>query len=94
MLFRSCRLIPTSIPATGKTSHMFEVAEVVIPYDDAPEFVENDLEITFANYLSSVFDAPLDLENTISIGVYLNYRMLGTPYLTEGTYKRQNTLPL
>ena len=89
-----CRLIPTNISATGKTTHMFEVAEIVIPYDDAPEFVGNDLEITFADYLSRVFDAPLDLENTISIGVYLNYRMQGTPYLTERTYKRQNTLLL
>ena len=75
-----CRLNVTDIEIAGKQSGRLYAAESKIR-DLEAEPVENGLELEFAQYLTRVFQKPVNMGNTVAIGEFLNSRLEGTKYL-------------
>ena len=76
-----CRLKSTNILISGKQSPRLYVAEEEIK-DIEPEFVEDGLELHLAQYMTEVFHAPIDMDNEVGVGGFLNSRLEGTKYLS------------
>ena len=87
-----CRLINTSIKISRVMPPRLLVADDVIPYEDAREFVEDAKQIAFAEYLSQVFYSAVDMENDVPIGKFLDSRLQGTKYLSNTRNCRNTTL--
>lgn len=82
-----CRLMESSVPAKSEQSYTFFPAENYV--DDGKIIWENDkVRIAFAEYLESVFDAPMDLENDIPISSILYNGMSRTKYLKSSGRSR------
>lgn len=86
-----CRLKDTGIAISGKQSPRLYVAENEIR-DMEPEFVEDGMEVEFACYLAEVFQKPVNLGNTVSIGDFLNSRLEGKKYLSARGMMRNASL--
>lgn len=89
--YHKCRLKKTNIAISGKQSPRLYVAEVEIK-DLKPKFVNNGLELEFAQYLTDVFQRPIDMKNTVNIGEFLNSKLEGTKYLSTRGKMRNITL--
>lgn len=76
-----CRLKVTNIAISGKQSPRLYVADAEIK-DMEPEYVDNGLELEFAVYLIDVFQKPINMENIVNIGEFLNSKLEGTKYLS------------
>ena len=76
-----CRLKPTKIEISNKKSGRLYVAEEEIN-DTVPEFVDDGLELQFAQYMTEVFQRPIDMQNTVAIGEFLNFKLEGSKYLS------------
>lgn len=76
-----CRLKNTNILISGKQSPRLYVAETEIK-DMEPEFVEDCLELQFAQYMTEVFQFSIDFTNEVGIGDFLNSKLEGTAYLS------------
>lgn len=76
-----CRLKNTNILISGKQSPRLYVAEEEI-VDTEPEFVDDGLELRFAEFITEVFHAPIVMDNEVEIGDFLNSRLEGTKYLS------------
>lgn len=76
-----CRLKNTNILISGKQSPRLYVAEEEI-VDTEPEFVDDGLELRFAEFITEVFHAPISMDNEVGIGDFLNSRLEGTKYLS------------
>lgn len=75
-----CRLMESSVPVKSEQSYTFFPAENYV--DDSKIVWENDMvKIEFAEYLESVFNAQMDLENDIPISSILYDGMSRTKYL-------------
>lgn len=75
-----CRLIESSVLAKSEQSYRFFPAENYV--DDGKIVLENDIvKVEYAEYLESVFDAQMDLENDIPISSILYGGMSRTKYL-------------
>lgn len=79
--YHKCRLKKTNIVISGKQSGRLFVAEAEIR-DVEPEFVDEGLELKFARYLKDVFLKPINMDNTVDIGEFLNSKLEGTKYLS------------
>lgn len=79
--YHKCRLKTTNIAISGKQSGRLYVADAEIR-DVIPEFVDDGLELQFAQYLADVFQMPIDMDNAVDIGVFLNSKLEGTKYLS------------
>ncbi|MFG6329170.1 MAG: TniQ family protein [Lachnospiraceae bacterium] len=86
-----CRLKNTNIEVAGKQTARPYVAEPEIK-DMEPEFVKDGLELQFAQYMIDVFQRPIDMDNTVDIGQFLNSRLEGTEYLSARGKMRNITL--
>ena len=75
-----CRLKATEIPAKSEHNYTFYPAENVIR-DSTVVYEDSPLAIRFASYVESVFDAPMDFENDISVSSILYHGMSRTKYL-------------
>lgn len=76
-----CRLKNTNILISGKQSPRLYVAEEEI-VDTEPEFVDDGLELRFAEFITKVFHAPIVMDNEVGIGDFLNSKLEGTKYLS------------
>lgn len=76
-----CRLKNTNILISGKQSPRLYVAETEIK-DMEPEFVDDGLELRFVEFITEVFHAPIDMDNEVGIGDFLNSKLEGTKYLS------------
>lgn len=77
----------SSVPAKSEQSYTFFPAENYV--DDGKIVLENDkMRIAFAEYLESVFDAMMDLENDIPISSILYDGMSRTKYLKSSGRSR------
>lgn len=75
-----CRLMESSVSVKSEQSYTFFPAENYV--DDSKIAWENDMvKIEFAEYLESVFDALMDLKNSIPISSILYDGMSRTKYL-------------
>ena len=86
-----CRLKESGIEIYGKQSLRPYVAEDEIR-DMEPEFVEDGLELQFAQYLTDVFKKPVCMDNAVAIGEFLNSRLEGSPYLSARGMMRNASL--
>ena len=87
----SCRLKNTNIEISGKQSARLYVAETEIK-DVEPEFVKNGRELQFAQYMTEVFQKPIEMDNKTGIGEFLNSKLEGTKYLSARGKARNITL--
>lgn len=76
-----CRLKPTKIEISNKKSGRLYVAEEDIS-DTVPKFVDDGLELQLAQYMTEVFQRPIDMQNTVAIGEFLNSKLEGSKYLS------------
>lgn len=76
-----CRLKNTKIEISGKQSARLCVAEIEIK-DVEPEFVDDGLELKFAQYLTDVFQRDINMDNVVDTGGFLNSKLEGTKYLS------------
>lgn len=75
-----CRLMESSVPVKSEQSYTFFPAENYVA--DGKIVQENDMaKIEYAEYLESVFDAPVDIDNDIPISSILYDGMSRTKYL-------------
>lgn len=75
-----CVLIDSGI--TAKSNQTFTLFPAEISVADAEvKYGENPLEISYTEYLSDVFDAPIDFENDTPISAILYHFMSRTKYL-------------
>lgn len=79
--YHKCRLKKTNIVISGKQSGRLYVADAEIR-DVEPELVYHGLELEFARYLTDVFQRPINRDNSIDVGVFLNSKLEGTKYLS------------
>ena len=86
-----CKLKNTNIEIAGKQSARPYIAEVEIKNME-PEFVKDGLELQFAQYMTEVFQRPIEIDNTTGIGEFLNSRLEGTQYLSARGKARNITL--
>lgn len=89
--YHKCRLKKTNIVISGKQSGRLFVADAEIK-DVEPEFVNEGLELQFAKYLTDVFQKPINMNNTVDIGVFLNSKLEGTQYLSTRGMMRNVSL--
>lgn len=89
--YHKCKLKKTNIVISGKQSGRLYVAEAEIK-DKEPEFVEDGLELQFARYLTEVFQSPINMDNTVAIGEFLNSKLEGTQYLSTRGMMRNISL--
>lgn len=87
----NCRLKSTDIEISGKQYARLYVAEIVVE-DMEAEPMEEGLELQFARYLAEVFQKPVNMDNTIGIGEFLNSSLEGTKYLSARGKMRNVTL--
>jgi len=90
-VYHKCRLKKTDIVISGKQSPRLYVAEAEIK-DVEPEFVDDGLELNFVQYLTDVFQSPIDMDNTVDIGMFLNSKLEGTQYLSTRGMMRNVSL--
>lgn len=81
-----CKLVSTDVEITASQSPRLFVAENIIPYEDddnysEPEFVEDTVRTDFAKYRYEVFNSPMQMENNVQIGKFLESKLEGTKYL-------------
>lgn len=82
-----CRLKDTDILLSGKQAPRLHIAEMVIK-DVEPEFVEDGTELKFVEYLTDVFQAPININNNINISDFLKSKLEGTKYLSVSGQQR------
>lgn len=86
-----CRLKDTGIEISGKKSPRLYVADDEIR-DTNPDIVEDGLELEFVRYLTGVFQKPVDMDNLVDIGEFLNSKLEGTSYLSARGKRRNINL--
>lgn len=86
-----CYLESTDISMAGRETPMLYDAESVVPEDSEVAMCEDDRQIEFAEYVLSVFDAPLDLDNNQSVGAFLSSR-LSDAYRKSGLIRNLDEL--
>ena len=76
-----CRLVDSTVGlAVEGLRFKFVHAEFVIPHDTDANFNVSDLEYQAAEYVTKIFDAPMDYDNDVLIGKFLKSRLEGTKY--------------
>lgn len=61
----------SNIEISGQTTPAFHNAEQILPYEDEVVVCENSLEMKLAEYITVIFEAPIDFEADYNIGKYL-----------------------
>ena len=82
-----CRLVESKVLVQSEQVHVFCPAEGY-DFDMEPESVDSELEIQYAAYLESVFDAPVNLEKDIPIHSLLYDRISRHEYLKPSERKQ------
>lgn len=86
----NCRLNDTSIEVTGKQSPRLYIADEEIN-DVVVDVVDNPLELELSSYMADVFSKPVDFNNDIPVGTFLNSRLEGTEYISVRGKQRNIT---
>lgn len=75
-----CYLEQSEVIAKSENCFTFCPAEEYINYVE-PRIVNNDDGLKYAEYLTDVFNSPLDFSKDIPINTVFYYAMMGTPYM-------------
>lgn len=83
-----CTLIKSNFSISSRTSPSLITAEESIDENSEVVLCGNFVEIQLAEYIASVFSAPLMLDNDVDVGAFLHSKMTGTSYLSIRGRKR------
>ena len=86
-----CRLRDSSVPAKSMSLYSFITAEEVIPNSEEYTFLNNQLQIKFAEYTEEIFDVSVDLEKDVPISAILYHAMKDTEYMKSTGNSRYMT---
>ena len=75
-----CKIISTSFELSGRVSPDFVPAEIVIPYNCLVENYLDEKLCAIADYVNSVFDLPIKMENNIDIARVIKSKTENTKY--------------
>lgn len=89
----SCRLLPTTVGIDSESQRFtLTPAEEKIPSESLISLEISEQERKIAEYVLQVFDARIDLQNSIAVGKFLHTKLEGTPYTSprgENVYARK-----
>lgn len=77
-----CLLIDSDVRAKCEQSFTLCPAEITIDLLDA-QYINNPLQVAFCDYMTSVFDAPINLAKDIPISAVLYHAMSKTRYMKQ-----------
>lgn len=86
-----CKLKDTDILLSGRQPPRLHIAELMIENVE-PEFIEDGIELQFAEYLTDVFQAPINKDNKVNISDFLKAKIEGTKYLCPSGQQRNISL--
>ena len=75
-----CKIISTSFELSGRVSPDFVPAEIVIPYNCLVENYLDEKLCAIADYVNSIFDLPIKMENNIDIARVIKTKTENTKY--------------
>lgn len=77
-----CFLNNSDVLISAKSSPSLISAETVIAKDEEPVYCLNDVEVRLVRYINEVFSLNVNMENDVSVGAFLNYKLNETKYLS------------
>lgn len=83
-----CYLEETDIPITSRRAPRLHVAETEIPENTEVRTAESERERLFAGYVTDIFQAPVDIGNTVAFCDFLKSKLEGTTYLSTRGKKK------
>lgn len=83
-----CKLMDSTVDNTSKSSPSLIHAEEVVPLHTDAIIPGNVLELKVAQYVTSVFEADMAIDNPITIGQFMHSKMERTKYLSTRGNKR------
>lgn len=86
------RLCETPIPINSKGSPSLIAAEETIDTHYVSLLEASSIEIEVAQYVTSVFQQPIDMESDILVGAFLHSKLEGTKYLSQRGEQRNMAL--
>ncbi len=87
-----CYLMNSSVTISGKATPCLKTAEGMIPLTETAVFVDNEIEIHVAEYMTAVFQADIDMDSCTTAGAFLYSRMANTKYRSVRGEQRNITL--
>lgn len=87
-----CELQNSSVAISSKQSPCLISAEEEVIENIEVCFETNGLKKKLAGYISSVFQAHVDVDNTVGVGEFLHSKMYGTKYLSRRGGQRNMTI--
>ncbi len=82
-----CLLVDSIVTAKSEQTFILNPAETTVEIQE-PKYVDNMLQIAFCEYMSAVFDAPINLEKDIPISAILYNSMSKTKYMKQSGKSR------
>ena len=84
-----CKLKESVVNISNDANDSFKLAEEIVPYDEDVDYWINPLELEISEYLTKVFEQPINMENDILFGEFIHSRLQNTKYLNRyGTSKK------
>lgn len=83
-----CLLVCSEVSAKSERSYTFCAAEEFA--EETAPLMADSFHQSFSEFLSSVFDSPLDLKKDIPVSAILHYALFGTKYISK-THTTKNT---
>ena len=77
-----CMLKNTNIIISSVPTPAFLNAEEIVPQRSTVDKIENELECQLADYVNAVFQADMDMQTDIPIGVFLHSKLEYTEYVS------------
>ena len=78
-----CYLVNSSILISGKATPNLTAAEKAVPEREAISRCNNLLELRLAEYILAVFQAPVEIDSSVSAGRFLHSKLKGTKYISD-----------
>ncbi len=75
-----CRIIDSDVIISGKSSPMLVAAEESVMTCGEITMCENKTELQLSKYVTTVFQADIDIQSNVLVGDFLHSRMSGTKY--------------
>lgn len=78
-----CCLKESSVVVDGEASPNLAAAESEVPLEESVELCKNELELSLAEYIIKIFQAPIDIDSDVLVGRFLHSRLTETRYLSK-----------
>ena len=75
-----CRLMNSTVEAKSEQDFTLSPAELAV-YNAEPEIITDPLRLSYTEYITAVFDAPIGFEKDTTVAAVLYYHMSKTEYM-------------